>query len=94
VPTPVWNSRAICSASATLIAANLSASLSSNAARPSVTPSALARANASQYALADDGAFELGKDAHHLKHGPAAWGRHIYPLLMQVQIDAFGVQIA
>ena len=33
--------------------------------------------NARQYALTDDGAFELGKDAHHLKHRPAAWGRRI-----------------
>ena len=44
-----------------------------------------------KYALADHGAFELGKDAHHLEHRPAGGCGGIKALLMQEQIDAFGM---
>jgi hypothetical protein len=43
-----------------------------------------------EYALTDHGAFELGKDAHHLKHRPAGRRRGIKALLEQ--INAFGMK--
>jgi hypothetical protein len=43
-------------------------------------------------ALLDHRALELGKDAHHLKHGLAGRGRGVEALLMQEQVDPQGVQ--
>lgn len=43
--------------------------------------------------LADHRAFELGKYATHLKHGFAGHGRGIDALLVEVQIDALGLEI-
>jgi hypothetical protein len=45
-------------------------------------------------ALADHRAFELGKYAQHLEHGPAGWCRCIEALLVQEQVDALGVKFA
>src|SRR5579883_25076 len=45
-------------------------------------------------ALDDDGALELGENAHHLEHRFPRRRAGIEPLLMQVQIDALGVQLA
>ena len=44
--------------------------------------------------LLDHGALEFGKDAHHLKHCAPAWRGSVQALLMQIQINPFGVQIA
>ena len=44
-------------------------------------------------ALDDHRALKLGKDAHHLKHRFARRRGRIDPLLMQVQVDAFAVQL-
>jgi hypothetical protein len=57
--------------------------------RPSLTCSCQAR----QYPLPNHGALELGKNAHHLEHGSAAWGRGVQPLLMQVQINLLGMKL-
>ena len=45
-------------------------------------------------ALADHRAFEFGKHAQHLEHGPAGRRRRVEPLLMQEQVDALGVEFA
>ena len=42
-----------------------------------------------QYALANHCPLELGKHAHHLEHCPAAWGRGVEPLLVQVERSTF-----
>jgi hypothetical protein len=47
-----------------------------------------------EHALADHGAFELGKDAHHLEHRPARRCGGIKALLMQEKIDALCVKLA
>jgi hypothetical protein len=47
-----------------------------------------------QHALADHGAFELGKDAHHLEHRPAGGRGGIKALLMQEQINVFGMKLS
>jgi len=41
--------------------------------------------------LLNDRAFEFGENTQHLKHGLAAWGGRIDPLLVQEEIDASGV---
>jgi hypothetical protein len=40
----------------------------------------------------DDVRLELGKDAHHLKHRFPGWRAGVDTLLMQVEINALGVQ--
>jgi hypothetical protein len=48
---------------------------------------------ASADALLNDRAFELGKNAEHLKHGLACWRGRIEALLMQKQVDAERVKL-
>ena len=40
----------------------------------------------------DHGAFKLGKHAKHLKHRAAGRRGGVEPLLMQIQVDALGVE--
>jgi hypothetical protein len=47
----------------------------------------------SEHPLPDHGPFELGKDAHHLKHCPTGRPGGVETLLMQEEIDAFGVKL-
>src|SRR5262245_57212240 len=44
--------------------------------------------------LLDQGSLELSKDPEHLEHCPAGRGVGVEALLMQVQVDALGVQLA
>ena len=80
-------------------AASTAASLSSEFPRPpdrlSASRAPLAGSgNAATDALNDHGPLELGEHAEHLKHRLAARDCRIEPLLMQIQVNAFGVQIA
>jgi len=50
--------------------------------------------NASPNALLDDAAFELGKNAEHLKQGFPGRGRGVEPLLFEVEIDTGAVYLA
>lgn len=43
--------------------------------------------------LPDHGAFELGKDAHHLEHGFAGRRGGVEALLVQVQADVAGMEL-
>src|SRR5712671_1336191 len=43
-------------------------------------------------ALDNHRALELGKDAHHLKHRLSGWCAGVDTLLMEVEINALGVQ--
>jgi hypothetical protein len=45
-------------------------------------------------ALNDDGALKLCKHAHHLKHILARGRAGVDALLMQIEIDAFGMKLA
>jgi hypothetical protein len=45
-------------------------------------------------ALDNHGALELGKDAHHLKHRLTGWRASVDTLLMEVEINALGVEFA
>ena len=45
-------------------------------------------------ALDDRGAFELGEYAHHLEHRLARRRGRVDPLLMQIEIGVFRVQLA
>ncbi len=39
-------------------------------------------------------ALEFGKDAHHLKHRLSGWRAGVDTLLMEIEIDALGMQFA
>ena len=61
-------------------------------------PQTLARRSRSRQARLDaldnHRALELGEDPNHLKHRLASRRRRVDPLLMQIQIDALGMQFA
>ena len=42
----------------------------------------------------DHSPLELGEDTEHLEHGTTGRGRRVDPLLVQIEIDTFGVQLA
>jgi hypothetical protein len=86
MPTPFFR--------ALRIAATFLASVSSRRRRPSWVPCSRARAIPASTRFADHGAFELGKDANHLKHCPAGKRGGIKDLLIQKQVHALGVQFA
>jgi hypothetical protein len=44
--------------------------------------------------LDDHGALEFAEHAEHLEHRLTGWRAGIDPLLMEVEIDAFGMQFA
>ena len=48
---------------------------------------------AGHYSLPNHGALELGKDAHHLEHRPAARGRGVQPLLVRVEVNLLGMKL-
>jgi hypothetical protein len=61
---------------------------------PDPFPLAPCSRQASLDALDNHCALELGKDAHHLKHGLTGWRAGVDTLLMEIEIDALGVQFA
>jgi len=62
--------------------------------RPRVFSCALARARPALTRSLHHGALELGEDAHHLKHRVPGRRVDIEALLMQVDVDVLGVQLA
>src|SRR5690348_16502821 len=49
---------------------------------------------AGAHALLDQRSLELREDVENLEHGPARWRASVEALLMQVEVDALGVQLA
>jgi hypothetical protein len=62
--------------------------------RPSSFTLAPCPRKASLDPLDDNGALELGKDTHHLKHRLSDWRAGVDTLLVEVKIDALGMQLA
>jgi hypothetical protein len=59
--------------------------------RPSRFPGLCARERPAFDAFHDHGALKFAEHAKHLKHRLSGWGAGIDPLLVQIEIDAFGV---
>jgi hypothetical protein len=60
-------------------------------ATPEPLPLAPRPREAGLNALDYNATLELGKDAEHLKHRLSGWGAGVEPLLVQVEINIFGV---
>src|ERR1700684_2263877 len=49
---------------------------------------------AGQDSVANHGPLELGENTQHAEHGPAGWGAGVEALLMKVQVNILGLDVA